>query len=62
MNPCVRSLNLLLKLRIMGRVSVRGKHRRFGTILKYAYDERFLLNPKFFYSNSDSLNGALLGA
>jgi hypothetical protein len=30
--------------------------------LKYAYDERFLLNPKFFYSNSHSLNGAILGA
>ena len=62
MNPCVRSLNLLLKLRIIVTISVRGKHRRFGTILKYAHDERFLLNLKFFYSKSNSLNWALLGA
>jgi len=61
MNPCVRSLNLLLKLGIMG-ISVRGKHRKFGNILKYAHDEGFLLKLKFFYSNSNSLNGTLLGA
>ena len=59
MNPCVRSLNLLLKLRIMGTINVRGKHIRFEAILKHAHDERFLLNLKFFYSNSKPLNGAL---
>jgi len=44
MNPCIRSLKLLLKLRITGTISVRGKHIRFENILKYAHDERFLLN------------------
>jgi len=58
-NPCVRSLNLLLNLRVMGTISARGKHRRFGTILKYAHDESLLLKLKFFYSNSNPLNGAL---
>jgi hypothetical protein len=59
MNPCVRNLKLLLKLRITGTVNVRGKHIRYETILKYAHDERFLLNLHFFYSNANPLSGAL---